>query len=258
MEKTIESIRHFLLEDIFILNLLKGAGYTLALTALSMPLATVCGLLLAMMRLSRHKLLAWPAAAYIEVVRGTPLLMQIFLVYFSLPELGRWMHGQLEGLWPAAADALGPRFLTWPSFPVGVVCLAGNYAAYQAEIHRAGLEAVDRGQREAALSLGMSERQAFFLVVLPQAFRIVVPPVINDLIAMLKDSSLVYAIGISELLTVALGIGRARFTVPKMLVAAAIIYLVLSLGGYALGRWAEAALRVKGRQELAMGQDHGH
>jgi His/Glu/Gln/Arg/opine family amino acid ABC transporter permease subunit len=254
----LEAVQRFLTEEIFLCQLLKGAGYTVALTALSMPLAVGVGLILALMRGARHKLLAWPAACYIEVIRGTPLLMQIFVVYYSLPELGRWLHGLVQACWPAAAAVLGPGFLTWPNFAVAVLCLAGNYAAYQAEILRAGLEAVDRGQREAALSIGMSERQAFVLVVLPQAFRIVVPPIINDLIAMLKDSSLVYAIGISELLTVALRVGRGNFTVPRMLVVAAAIYLILSLACYALGRWVERALRVKHGQELALAPDHGH
>src|SRR6185436_14886395 len=104
--------------------------------------------------------LAWPAALYIEAVRGTPLLVQIFLGYFSLPQLGQWLNTDL---------------FTLDKFVVGVLCLAGNYAAYEAEIHRAGLQAIDKGQREAALSIGMSEGQSFFRVVLPQAFRIVVP-----------------------------------------------------------------------------------
>src|SRR5476649_2838240 len=141
----------------------------------------------------------------------------MFLVYYSLPVLSLYLH---------------TRLLIFDPFPASILCLAGNYAAYEAEIHRAGLQAVDKGQREAALSIGMSERQAFFRVVLPQAFRIVVPPIMNDLIAMLKDTCLVSVINVGELLYVAMGIGKSRFNMPQMLVAAAVIYLIMSLVCY--------------------------
>jgi len=210
---------------------------------MSMPLAVCLGLALAMMRSSRHRLLAWPAALYIEIVRGTPLLVQLYLVYFSLAQLGvRW----------------GTDALTFDAFYVGVVCLAGNYAAYEAEIHRAGIQAIDTGQREAALSIGMSERQAFFRVVLPQAFKIVIPPVINDVIAMLKDSCLVSVIGVQELLTVAQSVGKARASVAEMLVVAAFFYLTLSLPCYYLGKYIERRLKAKGMPELHLDTVHGH
>ena len=165
--------------------LIYAARWPLILTALSMPLAVFFGLILALMRMSRSRVLSWLAAIYIEVMRGTPLYVQLFLVYYTLPQIGLAFH----------TDAL-----TLDPFPAAIICLTANYAAYEAEIHRAGLQAVDKGQREAALSIGMSEWQAFFLVMLPQAFRIILPPVINDAIAMLKDSCLASAIGVMELL----------------------------------------------------------
>ncbi|MBI5723157.1 MAG: amino acid ABC transporter permease [Planctomycetes bacterium] len=235
------AIIDFLLKDIFLLDLLKAAGYTLLLTGTAMPLAVALGLVLAGLRLSRRKWLAWPAATYIEVIRGTPLLVQLFLIYYALPQLGEYFNTD---------------WLTWDKLYVGIFCLGANYAAYEAEILRAGLEAVDRGQREAALCIGMSERQAFQRVVLPQAFRIVVPPLINDVIAMLKDSSLVFVIGVQELLTVAMAIGRSRFTVPRMMVAAAVLYLVMSMACYFLGKYLERRLKVQARAELQ--QHHGH
>jgi polar amino acid transport system substrate-binding protein len=210
---------------------------TLLLTALSMPLALLVGLGLALMARSRRWWLSAPARTYIQVVRGTPLLVQVFLIYYSLPQLGQ-------------ALGLGGLF-TLDNFVVGVICLAANYAAYEAEIHRAGLEAVPRGQREAALSLGMSERQAFIHVVLPQSFRIILPPVLNDLISMLKDSCLVSVIGVRELLGVAYGIGKANFEVPQMLAIAAAIYLVLSLAADWLGKRLEARLRRRGVASVA-------
>jgi len=222
---------------------LTATGNTLLLTLLSMPLAVCLGLALALMRSSRHRWLSWPASVYIEVVRGTPLLVQLYLVYFSLAQLG--VH------W-------GTDLLTFDAFYVGVACLAGNYAAYEAEIHRAGLQAIDKGQREAALSIGMSERQSFFRVVLPQAFRIVIPPVINDLIAMLKDSCLVSVIGVQELLTVAQSVGKSRAAVAEMLVVAAIFYLALSLPCYYLGKYIENRLKARGMPELHLDNVHGH
>jgi len=226
-----------------LLSLLSAAKNTLLLTAVSMPLAVALGLLLGWMRLSRHRFLSWPAAAYVEVIRGTPLLVQVYLVYFSLAQLGQ----QLE-----------TTLLTLQPFSTGIICLAGNYAAYEAEIIRAGLEAVDKGQREAALSIGMSERQAFCLIILPQAFRIVVPPLINDLIAMLKDSCLVSVIGVPELLERAKSIGKERGTTAQMMVAAAVLYLMMSLVCYAFGKCLEKRLKVQGAHELHVDQVHGH
>jgi His/Glu/Gln/Arg/opine family amino acid ABC transporter permease subunit len=222
---------------------LSAAGNTLLLTVMSMPLAVCLGLLLALLRSSRHKILSWPASIYIEVVRGTPLLVQLYLIYFSLAQLG---------------VRFGTDLLTFDAFYVGVICLAGNYAAYEAEIHRAGLQAVDKGQREAALSIGMSERQAFSVVVLPQAFRVVIPPIINDLIAMLKDSCLVSVIGVQELLTVAQSIGKSRAAVAEMLVIAALFYLAMSLPCYFLGKYIERRLRAQGAPELHLDNVHGH
>ena len=209
-----------------------ATGATILLTAVSMPLAVLAGLVLALMGRSRRPWLESPAAIYTQGVRGTPLLVQIFLVYYTLPVLGRSL-----GL----GDAL-----VWPAFAVGILCLAGNYAAYEAEIHRAGLDAVPKGQREAALSLGLSPGQSLRLVELPQSFRIILPPIVNDLVAMIKDTSLVYVIGVRELTAVALGIGKARLSVPRMLVVAAAFYLVVSLVADRIGKRIEARLRSRG------------
>lgn len=224
-------------------QMLKATGYTLALTALSMPLALAFGLVLALMRLSDRAWLSWPAVCYIELMRGTPLIVQVFLIYFSLPVLGA---------------SLGTDLLTWPKFFVGVFCLTLNYAAYEAEIHRAGIQAVDKGQREAADSIGLGGAQAFFLVVLPQALRIIVPPVINDLISMLKDSSIVSVIGVAELLCVAQALGRSSATMAQMLVVAAVFYLLLSLACGSLGKWVEGKLKVQEAPELKLDRAHGH
>jgi polar amino acid transport system substrate-binding protein len=220
-----------------------ATGTTVLLTAISMPLAVLFGLVLALMDRSRRRWLAWPARAYVQVVRGTPLLVQVFLVYYTLPVLGQALG------W---GDAL-----VWPAFAVGIVCLAGNYAAYEAEIHRAGLDAVPKGQREAALALGMTERQALWHVELPQSFRIILPPLVNDLVAMIKDTSLVYVIGVRELTAVALGIGKSRLMVPHMLVLAAAFYLVVSLAADAFGRRLARRLQRTGAPRAEVGSHHG-
>ena len=214
-----------------------ATGITVLLTAISMPLAVAAGLFLALMERSRRRSLQWPARVYTQVVRGTPLLVQIFLVYYTLPVLGK-------------AVGLGDA-LVWPAFAVGILCLAGNYAAYEAEIHRAGLEAVPAGQREAALSLGMTPLQSLRLVELPQSFRVILPPVINDLVAMIKDTSLVYVIGVRELTAVALGLGKARLIVPQMLVVAAVFYLAVSLFADRIGKRVERKLRERGTPPAA-------
>jgi His/Glu/Gln/Arg/opine family amino acid ABC transporter permease subunit len=202
-----------------------------------MPIAVLVGLLLAMMRMSRHKWLAWPAAIYVEIMRGTPLLVQIFLVYFTLPLLSK-------------------AFIL-EKIPCIIICLSANYAAYESEVHRAGLQAVDRGQIEAALSIGMSRWQAFRLIVFPQAFRIVLPPVINDAIAMLKDSCLASVVGVSELINEAKSIGRENGNSPEMYLVASILYMIMSLSFYFLGKWIESRLKVRGGHELGL-PTHGH
>jgi polar amino acid transport system permease protein len=195
------------------------------LTALAMPLAVMLGVLLAIAMRSPFRRIAWPARAYVVVVRGTPLLVQLYLVYYSLPALGLWLAGQVPSL-SAILDVQAA--LTWPAFLVAIIVLAGNYGAYEAEVQRAGLDAVPDGQRKAALALGLSERTALWKIELPQGFRTVLPATINDLNSMIKDSSLVSLIAVPELMQVALGIGKATFMVPEVLALAALYYFALS------------------------------
>jgi polar amino acid transport system permease protein len=119
---------------------------------------------------------------------------------------------------------------------VAIIVLDGNYGAYEAEVQRAGLDAVPEGQRKAALALGLSERATLWKIELPQGFRTVLPATINDLNSMIKDSSLVSLIAVPELMQVALGIGKATFMVPAVLVVAAAYYLLLSIMADAAAR----------------------
>jgi polar amino acid transport system substrate-binding protein len=157
--------------------LVEAAGMTILLALVSMPLAIVLGLLVAIGRMYGPAALRWLLVGYIELLRGTPLMLQLWVIFFLLPELG----------------------LAIPAFYAAVAGLAINYSAYEAEIYRAGLQAVPGGQMEAALSLGMSPALALRRIVIPQAVRIVIPPVTNDFIALFKDTSVCSVITVMEL-----------------------------------------------------------
>jgi polar amino acid transport system substrate-binding protein len=157
--------------------LLKGAVVTTELSVLAMLLAVLLGLALALGRLYGPWFVRWLATAYIEIARGTPLLIQLYLIYYGLPGIG----------------------IKLGAFAAAVLGLGCNYAANEAENYRAGIQSVPRSQMEAALALGMTRAQALRRVILPQALRIVIPPVTNDFIAMFKDSSLVSVITMVEL-----------------------------------------------------------
>jgi polar amino acid transport system substrate-binding protein len=164
--------------------LVRAAGVTVVLACLSMPLAMVLGLLVAVGRLYGPRWLGWLLTFYVELLRGTPLLMQLLVVYYLVPFL-------LEKL-RLPRDLLN-------EFWSGVLALAINYSAYEAENYRAGILAVPRGQMEAALALGMSKATAVRRVIVPQAVRIVIPPVTNDFIALFKDTSICSVIAVNEL-----------------------------------------------------------
>jgi polar amino acid transport system substrate-binding protein len=157
--------------------LLDGAWMTVKLACLSMPLAIVVGLAIALGRLYGPAPMRWLLVTYVEVIRGTPLLLQLYVIFYLLPQIGLVIR-------PMAAAILG---------------LAINYSAYESEIYRAGLRAVPRGQMEAALALGMTTWQALRRIIVPQAVRIVIPPVTNDFIALFKDTSMCSIITVMEL-----------------------------------------------------------
>jgi polar amino acid transport system substrate-binding protein len=188
--------------------LLLASWTTIKLSFASMPLAILIGLMVAIGRLYGPRWLGVPLEAYVEFLRGTPLLLQLFVIYYVLPKL------------------TGVRI---PEFWAGVLGLAINYSAYEAENYRAGLLAIPRGQMEAALSLGMSTRTALRRIIVPQAMRIVIPPVTNDFIALFKDTSVCSMISVVELT----GEYRALFNDhPRLMLEfgalTALLYLVMS------------------------------
>lgn len=186
---------------------LQGVGITILLSVTSIVFASILALLGALGRVSPNAVLNAIASFYVSLIRGTPLLVQIFLIYFALPQVG----------------------IVLPAITCGIIALSLNYGAYMTEIFRAGIQAVPRGQREAARALGMQERLVFRRVVVPQAFRIVTPAVGNEFIAMLKDSALVSTISVHETLFMAQRLGRSALEPMTAILIAALVYWVLTI-----------------------------
>ena len=212
-----------LLRDFFP-DLLLAAGTTLALSFGSMPIAIALGLLIAVGRSYGPRWLATPLVAYVEVIRGTPLMLQLFVLFYVLPETGVMLS-------PWAA---------------GIVGLAINYSAYESEIYRAGLQAVPRGQMEAALALGMSRGMALRRVVVPQAVRIVIPPVTSDFIALFKDTSVCSVLTLTELTKRYSILSNTIGGVVEFGIATAVLYLAMSWPLSWFSRWAERRLDADG------------
>jgi polar amino acid transport system permease protein len=186
----------------------EGARVTVWLTLIAGACGLLLGVLAALGKLSRFAVLRWMASVYVWIMRGTPLLVQVLFVYFALPVLV-----------PA---------LQLSDFTSACVALALNVGAYNAEAIRSGLLAVPKGQIEAARSLGMNRWFTFIDVTFPQAFKIALPPLVNNIVALLKDSSLAYAIGVVELTNVGDRIRAATFQPVPVLVTTAAIYLLLT------------------------------
>ncbi len=188
----------------------EGVVVTLEICFISIFFASILALLAALGRLSRIAPLYALSTFYVSLIRGTPLLLQIFFFFLALPQLG-------------------PAFVL-PGLVAGTIALSLNYGAYMSEIFRAGILSVSKGQREAALALGMTQGQLMRRIVLPQALRFVIPPVGNEFIAMLKDSSLVSTTGfVQDILWRAQKVGRANFHTLEALLIAAAWYWVLTL-----------------------------
>ena len=197
--------------------LTKGAPMTLIISILSMLLAVALGLLIALMNLYGPRPMVWASRAYVEMFRGTPLLIQLYLIFYGLPNVGIRLS-------PMVAAIIG---------------LGLNYAAYEAENYRAGIQSIPRGQMEAALSLGMTQMQALRHVIVPQSMRLVLPPVTNDFIALFKDSSIVSVITMVELTKVYGQLASAYYDYIGVGIITAAIYFMLGLPFVRLARWAE-------------------
>jgi polar amino acid transport system substrate-binding protein len=201
--------------------LARGALTTLEISLLAMALAVVLGLILALMRLYGPGVLSGLSVCYIELIRGTPLLIQLFFIYYALPNLGI-------------------KFSPWVAAILG---LGMNYAASEAENYRAGIQGVPKAQSEAAHALGMTTWQSIRHVILPQAIRIVIPPITNDFIALLKDSSLVSVITMVELTKIYGQLASTYYDYVGIGLLVALFYLLLGLPFVRLARWLERRLQ---------------
>ena len=195
---------------------MQGVEYTLILSVVSVLLAVLPALLLATMRLSRCTPVRWLSGAYIAVFRPTPMLVQLSIIYY----------GVFNAILVPKFMILG--FIDSTRFIPGVVALAINSSAYVAEIFRAGILAVDSGQMEAARSLGLSQSQSMRLVILPQAIKNVLPALANEVVTMIKESSICMMIGMSEIMFAAQTIAGSTYISVGPYMLAAIIYFVIN------------------------------
>ncbi|AJY73898.1 amino acid ABC transporter permease [Paenibacillus beijingensis] len=187
--------------------LLRGLIVTLEMSALAIAAGAVLGILSALFLLSGFKWLEWPVKLFINLVRGVPFLIQILIVYYGLASFG----------------------LKLPAFISAVLAMALNTAAFQAEIIRAGIESVAKGQRESAIALGMSRTQTMLRIVLPQAFTKVIPSLTNEFIILLKNSSLVSVISVIELTRVSQQAVSSTYRPTEIYVTVAVLYFLMNL-----------------------------
>ena len=209
--------------------LVKAAGMTVFLSFVSFPLAIAIGIAVAIGRMYGPWIVAKPLGLYVEVLRGTPLMLQLFAIFFLLPHL------------PYIGLQLSP-------IVAAVAGLAINYSAYESEIYRAGLQAIPRGQMEAALALGMTQGQAINRIILPQAFRIVIPPVTNDFIALFKDTSVCSVITIVELTKSYSILALSTGQIVSLAIITAGLYMLMSFPLSLFARWSERRLAAEATQ----------
>ncbi|MBQ8080327.1 MAG: amino acid ABC transporter permease [Clostridia bacterium] len=194
---------------------LEGVQNTLIIAVFTVLFGTILGILMAMARLSNFKPLRWLATAYIEFFRGTPLMVQLMFIFYGLPMIG----------------------ITFPEvsfienfqrFAAGIVAMSLNSCAYVAEIIRSGIQAVDKGQMEAARSLGFKKSQSMTLVILPQAVKNILPALGNEFITVIKESSIVSVIGIADLMYRTNGVKAKNYKTLECLFIAAVIYFIMT------------------------------
>lgn len=210
-----------------------GLATTIYVSFFSIAIATLLAFVGALGRLSNNAVWQGISGFYVSLFRGTPLLIQIYLIYLGLPQIGQTLR-----------EAGYPSLATWfilSATVSGVLALALNYGAYMTEIFRAGIQSVGRGQWQAAAALGMSNWQTLRLVVLPQAFRTVFPAIVNQFIAMQKDSSLVSVMGIWEITFRANRFARKDSKYMEMFLLAAAIYWILTV----ISEWIQGRIEAR-------------
>jgi polar amino acid transport system permease protein len=201
---------------------LGGVGLTLYLAAVSLALSFIGGLILGLLSVSRNRLLRWGSMTVIQTIRGMPLLMVIFWMFFLLPAM---LGGGMTAAWTIIA------------------ALTLFTSAYMSEIVRAGINGIPKGQTEAAISTGLSHGQAMFYIILPQALRNMIPSFVNQFVSMIKDTSLAFIVGVSELTQVATQINNRTMLYPtEIFLFIAVIYFIICFVFTELSRWLERRL----------------
>lgn len=186
-------------------SLMEGLITTFKIFFITLSISLPLGIIVALGRLSKIRLLSLFTGIYIWIMRGTPLLLQLIFIFFGLPIVG----------------------ITFDRFPAAIIAFTLNYGAYFGEIFRAGIQSIDKGQYEATEVLGLSHKQTFFRIILPQMTKRVLPPISNEVITLVKDTALVYVVGLDELLRAA-KIASNRDASLAPLVAVAVFYLLLT------------------------------
>lgn len=193
--------------------ILEGAKVTILISLVALVFGFILGLLICLMKMSKFKILKWPASAYVHILRGTPLFVQIFIIYFGLPQFGI----SFPDIGPISSD-----------FVTGAFALAINSSAYVAEIFRSGIQSVDKGQMEASRSLGLGYVDTMRFVIVPQAVKNILPALANEFISLVKESSIISVIGVQDLMFRAGIVRTSTMKAFEPYIAAAIVYLVIT------------------------------
>lgn len=216
-----------------------GIVVTVGVTLTAFILTLMLGLLAALARLSNNNFVRWLATIYVEVARGIPLLVQLLFWYFAFPSLIQ-SFGRLIQYQPFE------RYLANP-FAMAILGLTFCYSAYMSEIYRAGIQSIPKGQNEAARSLGMSHKQAMRHIILPQAIKVILPPVGNEFISLLKDSSLVSVVSVADMTRRGREFMAANFIPVETWMMIALIYLIMTLISARIVAWIERKTQTEER-----------
>lgn len=219
--------------------LMRGVTTTIYVTVIAFTLAVALGLLMAILRLSPIRLVRECATFYIEIVRGIPMLVLLFYIAFVgapwFVDFFNWVTGPLQAQGLMGEMTVRMFDFTWRA----IIALTISYSAFLAEIFRAGIEAVDRGQIEAARALGLSRKHIFRFIVAPQAMRLILPPLGNELVAMIKDSALVSALGVQDITQLGKVYSASTFKFFETYNVVAFLYLVMTISLTLVVRWLE-------------------
>ena len=210
--------------------LLRSLSYTMILTVLALFFAMIIGLIFALMNVSHNRVLNIIGVAYVDAIRGVPLIVLAYFIYFGVPQ---------------AVKMMGVASFRLPALQAGTIALAMNCGAYMAEIFRAGIESIDKGQMEASRSLGLTYGTSMKCVILPQAFRVMIPSIINQFIITLKDTSILAVIGYPELTNMGKTIAGNTFLSLQTWAIVGVMYMIVIVSLSKLAKRLERRIKIK-------------